>query len=82
MASKRHPTSKVRGGGRGELPHIQGQWRLGGDTPHPRSVAAGRRHPASEVRGGSWEEPPMPEARACSWEEQPEERWLRRHRRA
>ena len=24
----------------------------------------GRRHPASEARGGSWEEPPMPEARA------------------
>ena len=33
-------------------------------------------------RGGSWKEPPMPEGRARSWEEQPEERWLRRHRRA
>ena len=30
----------------------------------------------------SWEEPPTPEARAGGWEEQPEEQWLRRHRRA
>ena len=38
-----------------------------------------RSHPEPEARSGSWEEP---EARANGWEEQPEERWLRRHRRA
>ena len=52
------PGSEVRGGGREELPSVRGQWRLGGDTPRPRSgAAAGRRHPASEVRGGR-EKPP------------------------
>ena len=42
-----------------ELPHVRGQWRPGedtrwpgGDTPHPRQVAAGRRHPVSEASGG------------------------------
>ena len=44
--------------------------------------AAGRSHLTPEARGGDPEEPPMPEGRARSWEEQPEERWLRRHRRA
>ena len=41
-----------------------------------------RSHPEPEARGGSWEEPPTLEARASSREEQPEEWWLRRHRRA
>ena len=41
-----------------------------------------RSNPEPEARGGSWKEPPMPEGRARSWEEQPEERWLRRRRRA
>ena len=41
-----------------------------------------RSHPKPEARGGSWEEPPTPEARAGGREEHPEERWLRRHRRA
>ena len=83
MAGKRHPTSEVRGGGREELPHIQGQWRLGGDTPCPRSGAVTlRSHPEPEASGGSWEEPPMPEARTGNQEEHPEERWLLRHRRA
>ena len=77
------------------LPRVQGQWWPGGDNPGPRSgrglggatlrlrpVAARRRRPVSEVRGGDPEEPPMTEARAGGWEEQPEEGWLRRHRRA
>ena len=37
---------------------------------------------AFKGKGGSWEETPMPEARASGWEEQPEERWLCRRRRA
>ena len=41
-----------------------------------------RSHLEPEARGSSWEEPPMPKVRAGSWEEQPEERWLRRCRRA
>ena len=41
-----------------------------------------RSHPEPGARGGSWEEPPTPEARASSQEEQPQEWWLRRHRRA
>ena len=71
------------------------KWRLGGDTPHPRSGAARRSHlapeakggdpeshPKLEAKGGSWEETPTPEARAGGWEEHPQEWWLRRHRRA
>ena len=41
-----------------------------------------RSHPEPKARGSSWEEPPAPEARASGQEEQPEEWWLRRHRRA
>ena len=41
-----------------------------------------RSHPEPKARGSSWEEPPTPEARAGSQEEQPEERWLRRRRKA
>ena len=41
-----------------------------------------RSHPQPEARGGSWEEPSKPEATAGSPKEQPEEWWLRRHRRA
>ena len=41
-----------------------------------------RSHPKPEARRSSWEEPPTPEARASGQEKQPEERWLRRHRRA
>ena len=50
--------SQARGGSREELPHIRGQWRLGEDTPRPRSGAAGRSHLASEARVGGPEEPP------------------------
>ena len=69
-AERSYPAFEVRGG-REETPHIGGQgsgWeelprargqgrQPRGDTPRPRSVAAGRRHPTSEVRGG-WEKPP------------------------
>ena len=66
---KELPASEFSGG-REELPRVQGQWRPGEATSHPRpgSVTL-RSHPE-------------PEARAGSREEQPEERWLRRHRRA
>ena len=68
--------------GREELYCVSGQWRLGGDTPHPRSGAARRSHLAPEARGSDLEELPQPEARASGQEEQPEEWWLPRHRRA
>ena len=87
--------SQARGGSREELPHIRGQWRLGEDTPRPRSGAAGRSHLASEARvggpeeppepkdrGGSWEEPPTPEARASGPGGATQEQWLRRLRKA
>ena len=41
-----------------------------------------RSHSEPKTRGSSWEEPPMTKARAGGQEEQPEEQWLRRHRRA
>ena len=57
-AKRSYPEFEVRGSGQEETTHVQGQWRPGGDTPHPRSglrlggatqhlrpVAAGRRHP-------------------------------------
>ena len=65
-------------------PCVQGQGLPGGDTPRPRSGAAGRSHIAPEAKGGdpeepprarcgSWEEPPTPEARVCGREEHPED---------
>ena len=81
-AERSYPASKVRGGSREELPGVRGQWRPGGATPRPRSVAAGRSHLSPEARDGDPEEPPTPEARGSGREEQPEDRWLRRHRRA
>ena len=69
-AGRNYPASEVRGGGQEELPHVRGQWQLGGDTPCPKSglqpggatpwprpVAARRRHPASEIRARQ-EKPP------------------------
>ena len=50
--------SEVRGSGREELPCVQGQGRPGGDTPRPRSGAAGRSHLAPEARGGDPKKPP------------------------
>ena len=41
-----------------------------------------RSQPEPEARGCSWMKLPTPEARARVQEEQPEEWWLRRHRRA
>ena len=52
------PTSGVRGAGREELPHVQGQGRQpGGATPRP-----GRSYPTSGVRGSGWEELPAAQA--------------------
>ena len=56
--------SEVRGSGQEELPHIRGQWRLGGATLPPTSgAAAERRHPTSEVRGHGQEELPHVQVR-------------------
>ena len=59
-AERSYPTAKVRGGGREELPHSQGQGRRPrGATPRPRSgVAAERSYPTAKVRGGGREELP------------------------
>ena len=59
-AVRRDPTSKVRRGGREEIPHIQGQeGRPRGDTPRPGSGgAAVRREPMAKVRRGGCEEIP------------------------
>ena len=65
-AAKRcYLASKVRGGGREELSCFRGQGRLGEATSllRPREVTL-RSHSKPEARGGSWEEAPMPEARA------------------
>ena len=51
--------SEVRDGSREELLCVQGQGRPEGDTPRPRSGAAGRSHLAPEARGGDPEEPPQ-----------------------
>ena len=80
-AERSYPTFEVRGSGLACQAVMVQEWPRGA-TLCPRSGEAGRRHPASEVRGGEPEEPPTPEARAGGWEEQPEEQWLRRHRRA
>ena len=47
-----YPTSKVRGGGREDLPRVRGQGRWPrGATPHPRPGAvAGRSNPTSKER--------------------------------
>ncbi|CAI9180857.1 unnamed protein product [Rangifer tarandus platyrhynchus] len=51
-AQRSFPTSEVRGGGREELPHFQGQGRRArGATTHPRSgPAAERSNPISKER--------------------------------
>ena len=46
-----------QGGGREELPHVQGQWWPGGDTPRLRSGAARRSHLVPEAMGGDCKEP-------------------------
>ena len=90
--------SEVRGSGREELPCVQGQGRPGGDTPRPRSGAAGRSHLAPEARSGDPEEPPRargqrrqlggatprPRPGVAAERSNPtsKERWLHRHRRA
>ena len=68
-AKRSYPASEVSGS-REETPRIQGQGQLGEATSCPRpGVVTLRSHL-------------KPKARGSSWEEQPEERWLRRHRRA
>ena len=83
VAAKRsYPASEVRGS-QEETPQVQGQGQPGEATWHQRPGAVTlRSHPEPEARGSSWVEPPTPEARARGQEEHPEERWLRRPRRA
>ena len=52
MAERSYPTSEVRGGGLGTLPHARSQgWRPGRATPRPRSGAAAKRsNPRSKER--------------------------------
>ena len=69
---RRHPESEIRGSQ--EKPPATSRWRPGAVTL--------RSHPEPEARGGNWEEPPTPKARTSGSGEQPEERWLRRCRRA
>ena len=52
------PSIRGQGGGREELPRIQGEWWPGGDTLCPRSGAARRSHLMPEARGSDPEEPP------------------------
>ena len=56
-AEMSYPTSEVSGG-QEELPHVRGQWRLGGDTPCLRAGASRRSDLVPEARGGDLEEPP------------------------
>ena len=61
-AERSYPASKVRGGGREEIPSVQDQ----GSNE--------RNYPTSEARGGRWEElshPAKPKARGSGREEQP-----------
>ena len=73
--------SEARGGGREELSCVRGR---GGreETPRFRGQGSGQEELPRIQSRGSREEPPTPEARAGCREEHPEERWLRRHRRA
>ena len=81
-AERSYPTSEASGS-QEEAPRIRGQGQPGEATSHPRPGAVTlRSHPEPKARDSSWKEAPMPEARARSREEQPEEQWLRRHRRA
>ena len=81
MGEKSYPASEVSGS-REETPRVRDQGRPGEATLRLRpGVVTLRSHPKPEASGRSWEEPPTPEARAGSREEQPEEWWLRRHRR-
>ena len=69
MAERSYPASEVSGS-REETPRVRDQGRPGEATLRlwPGAVNL-RSHP--EDRGSSWEEPPLPEARAGCWEEQP-----------
>ena len=81
-AKRSYPASEVRGS-QEETPQVQGQGQPGEATWHQRPGAVTlRSHPEPEARGSSWVEPPTPKARARGQEEHPEERWLRRPRRA
>ena len=81
-AERSYPTSEVSGGWE-ETPRVRGQGRPAEATSRPRPEAVTlRNHLEPEARDGSREEPLMPEARAGGQKGQPEEWWLRRHRRA
>ena len=78
------PTSQVRGGGREELPHAQGQGRRPrGATPPPRSGCCGARERREDLlhvqgqKGRPWEDTPRPRQAAASalrWRDRPRPR--------
>ena len=65
------PRVRSQGCSQEELPRGRGQWRPGGDTPHPRSGPARRSHLAPEAGAVTLRSHPEPEARGGSWEEPP-----------
>ena len=82
-------------GSQEETPHIRGQGWPGGDTPRPRSGAAGRSHLSPEARDSDPEEPPRAQGQgrqlggATHTRDQgwwpggaTREQWLRRRRKA
>ena len=82
VARRSYPVSEASGGWE-ETPCVQDQGWQGEATSCPRPGAVTlRSHPEPKARGSSWEEPPTPKASASGQEEQPEEQWLRGHRRA
>ena len=68
-AERSYPVCEASGG-QEETPRVRDQGRPGEATSHPRPGAVTLRSHH------------VPEARGSSLEEQPEEWWLRRHRRA
>ena len=68
-AERSYPTSKVRGRGQEELPHVRSQGRRPrGATQRLRPGAAARRtYPTPEARGGGREEQPHLQKAVGAW---------------
>ena len=76
MAERSYPSSKVRGGGREELPHVQGQERWPKVPGCDGAGAAERSYPVSEVRGGSQEKQPHVQGAVAAWVQEGREELL------
>ena len=81
-AERSYPKSKIRGRGLECQAAMMPEQPRGATLRLRSGVADERSYPEAEVRGDGWEEPPTLQPRANGGEKQPEERWLRRHRRA